>query len=320
QFLRIREVVMASVLLVTSFLLHITLQTQAALTTLTGCLRGNQCSQCNSDHFTRDKSGEMLCCPSCASSSIYYGNSPSKWCFCSSGPGDGAGFGGGDRQGHVLNTDVNMGQAGLSRPLHEALSLMAEAIESLESRVTNLEYLLDQRGNQLPSNTVDRVGQFNTSPQHITSDCMAHNFKRIGDLCYHISVWNKSRKNWKDAQSSCEDMGGKLAEPLSTREYSDLAKYLHTRTITSGFSYWIGGVYPGVSWYWAYAGTQVSLHQAYWSMRDRNGYSVKPGDFNRGRCLHFLYLYNDDDYRFSADGCGNEKYYICQELDKSSKL
>lgn len=86
-----------------------------------------------------------------------------------------------------------------------------------------------------------------------------------------------------------------------------------------GFSYWLGGLYPGVSWLWSYAGETVTLSPAYWVEEDTAGKRVSPGDISSGRCLSLAYRVKPAKYFYYADECGFEKYFICEKTEGGQK-
>lgn len=89
--------------------------------------------------------------------------------------------------------------------------------------------------------------------------------------------------------------------------------------MSTGFSYWLGGLYPGVSWLWIYAGKNVTLIPAYWAEEDLTGKRLTPGDTSSGRCLSLTYAFKSSDYYYLPDDCGFEKYFICELIDSSQQ-
>ena len=102
----------------------------------------------------------------------------------------------------------------------------------------------------------------------------------------------------------------------------------------SGYSYWVGGIYPGISWRWANSGHEVVKDINYWSYSHADpskGYHPpSPTDLSKGRCLVFQHVdkintnsfqnsYGKGTYSFQPGQCGFEKHFICQELAKSHR-
>lgn len=328
--------------------------------TLSGCVKGSGCSQCPARYFTQASDGSMLCCPKCSSAALYHGDFPSSWCVCYSSISTGndieartvrfpgpsslkritssssSGIDSVDtRQAlhtgdflkdalFVINQGGHVGTSssspGVSPAVQQALTLMAETLEDLHSRVLRLEDIVLRRPvDQQPSGSVDRVGTSSGPPHSLSGSCPATNFTRVGDVCYYVSVWGDSRSLWNDAKESCELMGAKLAEPVTRREFLDLTQYLSLAASTTGFSYWIGGLYPGLSWLWVYSGEEVTKSNSYWTGVDSSGKKVPPGDTISGRCLTLTYLVTASSYYFAPDQCGYEKYYVCEHLDRTHR-
>ncbi|XP_069168430.1 uncharacterized protein [Procambarus clarkii] len=200
--------------------------------------------------------------------------------------------------------------------VQQALTLMADTLDELHIRVSRLENIILQNQDLQGSGSVDRVG---TASPPSEESCPASNFTRVGDACYHFSVWRDQRSHWKDASDACEGMGAKLAEPLTRTAFISLTQHLSLAPATTGFNYWIGGLYPGVSWRWSYVGKEVTLDPSYWMREDSMGRKVVPGGTATGRCLTLTYVVKASDYFYSADECGFEKYYICELLEKNHR-
>lgn len=233
--------------------------------------------------------------------------------------------------------------------VQQALTMMAEAIEALHVRLTRLENIILHSPDLQPSGSVNRLGtasptsapqstggvnqvgstslptslhpsgslnQMGTASPPSEDSCLASNFTRIGDRCYHFSVWRGLRLHWKDASDSCETMGAKLAEPITRSEFVALTQHLSSSASVIGYSYWIGGLYPGMSWRWVYNGKEVTLDPFYWTREDSLGRKVIPGNTTTGRCLSLTFQVKASDYYYYADECGFEKYYICELLEK----
>ncbi|KAL7639519.1 UNVERIFIED_CONTAM: hypothetical protein RMT77_010020 [Armadillidium vulgare] len=100
-------------------------------------------------------------------------------------------------------------------------------------------------------------------------------------------------------------MGSVLAEVADHNQKVALSSYLSSKSTTAGYSYWLGGVYPGGLWIWLSSGQKVTLDTHYWSS------VALPGDTKNGRCLGF-HDAMDVSYKLAADECGYEKYFICQ--------
>ncbi|KAG7166528.1 uncharacterized protein LOC121869352 isoform X2 [Homarus americanus] len=320
-----------------------------------GCVKGSGCSQCPADHYTRAPDGSMLCCPGCAAAILYHGSFPSSWCVCYNGtkgendvesrtirfPGssslesklppsrsDTAGFFSLEQTSpargslrdalYILNQGeyVETTSPVVSPAVQKALMLMADTLEDLHARVSLLESIVLRTSDLQPSGSIDRVGTVKPSSEGF---CASSSFTRIGNGCYHFSVMRDHRAHWKDANDSCAAIGGKLAEPTTRREFIDLAQHLSLSSSTTGFGYWIGGLYPGLSWRWSYIGKEVTLNPSYWTGEDSSGRKVVPGDTTPGRCLTLTYLVKASDYFYAADECGFEKYYICELLERSHR-
>ncbi|KAK7069580.1 hypothetical protein SK128_018388 [Halocaridina rubra] len=337
--------------------------------TLTGCQRGPGCSQCPQDRYTNDGYGEMLCCPGCAKALLYYGDTPDHWCVCYVEPQDDSSnsrtikfptgnsrfssssshndrptssfvfssdnpqldFGGATDE-HIRDAMfiLNGNRGGeVSLAVHEALTLMASTIETLNARITRLEDIIFHAGLG-HGHVTDRLGAAVTSPGGQSSEvqgmvpppippsseepCPGVNFTRVGEKCYHVSVWRDHRAIWEEASKACENMNAKLAEPVESSSFIALTQYLSLAASTTGYSYWIGAFYPGVSWLWSYAGEKVTLNPSYWTGVDANNKRVDPGDTASGRCLSFSYLQRASNYFYGAAECGYEKYYVCEQI------
>ncbi|XP_063874355.1 uncharacterized protein LOC135107909 [Scylla paramamosain] len=317
------------------------------------CVQGVGCSQCPAGHYTRASNGSLLCCPSCAAAVLYHGDFPSSWCACyadtenqgSPGPrmiqfpgparllsGGSASLGsspsfqdaffiinhGPGGLGHSGN-----GRGGVSPAVQQALTLLADTLENLHARVIRLEEIVARTQDLQHSGSLNRVGTA-TPPTTIPATppidkpCPT-NYSRIGDNCYYVSMWHDYRAMWQDARTACEGLSGKLAEPATRGEFLGLTRQLSSISATSGFSYWLGGLYPGVSWLWIYAGKNVTLTPAYWAEEDLTGKKVTPGDTSSGRCLSLTYSFKPSKYYYLPDDCGFEKYFICQLIDSSQQ-
>lgn len=316
------------------------------------CVLGVGCAQCPAGHYTRASNGSLLCCPSCAAAVLYHGDFPTTWCTCyagsatqtplvprmirfpgrarlltdaSEGPGGSPSFkdafyiinhaAGG--LGHSVGSG---GHHGVSPAVQHALTLLADTLENLHARVTRLEAIVSRTQALHQSGNVDRVGTAPppNPPPPAESSCPT-NYSKISDTCYYVSVWHDYRAIWKDARAACEGLNGKLAEPLTRGEFLALTQQLSSISSASGFSFWLGGLYPGVSWLWIYAGKKVTLNPAYWAEEDSTGGRVTPGDTSSGRCLSLAYRVNLSKYFYFADECGFEKYFVCQLKDSSQQ-
>ncbi|XP_068226173.1 uncharacterized protein [Palaemon carinicauda] len=232
---------------------------------------------------------------------------------------------------YIINNG-NIRDRAVSGAVHQAITLMADTIEELNLRITRLEDIILHSGAGHQGQNIDRVGSAavtttssevasGTAPSSPTGGrpCSAKNFTRIRNSCYYVSAWKDHRVVWEKASKICEDMGAKLAEPIGTADFDELSQYLSLDKTTTGFSYWLGGIYLGSPWLWSYAGTPVNLSSAYWIGVDSSGKTVSPGDPAPGRCLAFSYLTSSKNYYFAADQCGYEKFYICELLEKSHR-
>ncbi|XP_042226616.1 uncharacterized protein LOC121869352 isoform X3 [Homarus americanus] len=278
-----------------------------------GCVKGSGCSQCPADHYTRAPDGSMLCCPGCAAAILYHGSFPSSWCVCYNAGTKG--------ENDVESRTIRFpGSSSLESKLPPSRSDTAgffslEQTSPARGSLRDALYILNQ-GDLQPSGSIDRVGTVKPSSEGF---CASSSFTRIGNGCYHFSVMRDHRAHWKDANDSCAAIGGKLAEPTTRREFIDLAQHLSLSSSTTGFGYWIGGLYPGLSWRWSYIGKEVTLNPSYWTGEDSSGRKVVPGDTTPGRCLTLTYLVKASDYFYAADECGFEKYYICELLERSHR-
>ncbi|KAK3891599.1 hypothetical protein Pcinc_004515 [Petrolisthes cinctipes] len=225
---------------------------------------------------------------------------------------------------YILNPGDRVGSSSsvtsVPSGIQQALSLLADTVESLHARISRLEEILLSNQDQRGSESVDRVGvvtqESTLQQQH--SSCTNTNFTRVGQRCYYSSATHDYRTVWQDARTACTAMGAKLAEPLTRAEFIDLTQHMALMSTSTGFSYWLGGLYPGVSWLWAYAGEKVPLNSMYWTGEDAAGNRVNPGDTTHGRCLAFSYLIRAASYFFAADECGFEKFFMCELLEQGA--
>ncbi|KAK3891598.1 hypothetical protein Pcinc_004515 [Petrolisthes cinctipes] len=324
--------------------------------TLSGCVRGDGCSQCPEAHYKKMEDGSLMCCPSCAPATLYHGDYPSDWCVCRmdgdkkvasprtitfpdqpqaqrdpvtlSSRGESGKVivspGPGTNTQYILNPGDRVGSSSsvtsVPSGIQQALSLLADTVESLHARISRLEEILLSNQDQRGSESVDRVGvvtqESTLQQQH--SSCTNTNFTRVGQRCYYSSATHDYRTVWQDARTACTAMGAKLAEPLTRAEFIDLTQHMALMSTSTGFSYWLGGLYPGVSWLWAYAGEKVPLNSMYWTGEDAAGNRVNPGDTTHGRCLAFSYLIRAASYFFAADECGFEKFFMCELLEQGA--
>ncbi|XP_050737826.1 uncharacterized protein LOC127009090 isoform X1 [Eriocheir sinensis] len=218
--------------------------------------------------------------------------------------------------GYPEDSGARVTGVGVSPAVQQALTLLADTLESLHARVSRLEAIIARTQDLQHSGSINRVG---TAPPPLTPlpterSCPT-NYSRIGDDCYYVSMWHDYRAIWKDAMTACEGLDGKLAEPITRLDFLDLTRQISSVSAASGFSFWLGGLYPGVSWLWSYAGEEVTLSPAYWVAEDSSGRRVTPGDTSLGRCLSLAYRVKPAKYYFSADECGFEKYFICQLVE-----
>ncbi|XP_066945310.1 uncharacterized protein [Macrobrachium rosenbergii] len=253
-------------------------------------------------------------------------------------PGYGYGYGHGGTVNTKLNDALyilnhgNIRSSQISEAVHQAITLMADTIEELNLRITCLENIVLHSGAGPQGQSIDRLGSAAASPTSTEATtgtvppsptggrpCNSKNFTRIGNSCYYVSAWKDHRAVWEKASHICEDMGAKLAEPLNPSDFDELSQYLSLAKTTTGYSYWLGGLYLGSPWLWSYAGTPVNLSSAYWIGVDPDGKSVSPGDPAPGRCLAFSYLSSSKNYYYAADQCGFEKFYVCELLEKSHR-
>ncbi|KAG0718333.1 hypothetical protein GWK47_007746 [Chionoecetes opilio] len=208
-----------------------------------------------------------------------------------------------------------------SPAVQHALTLLADTLEGLHVRVSRLEAIISRSQDLQQSGSLNRVGTLPpptpTSPPE-RSSCPT-NYSKIGADCYYVSVWHDYRAIWKDAREACAGLSGKLAEPLTRAQFLGLTRQMNSIPSAKGFSYWLGGLYPGVSWLWAYAGERVTLNPAYWTEEDATGGKVTPGDTSSGRCLSLAYHLESSKYYYFADECGFEKYFICELIDGSQQ-
>ncbi|XP_018008477.1 uncharacterized protein LOC108666168 isoform X2 [Hyalella azteca] len=91
------------------------------------------------------------------------------------------------------------------------------------------------------------------------------NFERIGAECFYISSRSYKRLSWQDAQAACSAMDAILADPDTEREVSSLSGYLGQFSSTASYSFWLGALYPGISWRWIFSGAEVPLTPALWT-------------------------------------------------------
>ncbi|ROT76258.1 hypothetical protein C7M84_005152 [Penaeus vannamei] len=274
--------------------------------TMSGCMKGAECAQCPSDRYTKNPNGTLLCCHGCEAAELYYGAFPHSWCVCFTkgvneassrtlvfpdqvGAGSDVRF---KDETYVVNS-ADRGSSAVAPAVQEALSILADTLEDLNARVTRLEYIFDR---------------------------VSDNFIRVGDKCYHFSAWNEHRATWKVANTSCEQLGAKLAEPTTQRQFTALSQHLSLSAKTTGYAHWIGGLYLEPSWRWIFKGYEVDLDPLSWISMDDRSRRVGPGDISNGRCLSFSFIHRASSYAFGGCECAFEKYYDAVETDPQEDM
>jgi len=118
-------------------------------------------------------------------------------------------------------------------------------------------------------------------------------FLQVGKTWYKVS---EEMLAWPQAQYSCMNMQGHLAELTTTDKITELQHHLMTRY--SNQSFWVGAsdLEAAGTFRWFYSGDQFSSDL--WSSNPVSG----------RHCVHF----NENFLKFSAEKCDNKNYFICE--------
>lgn len=169
-------------------------------------------------------------------------------------------------------------------------------------------------------------------------------FIQIGEACYHIG--NNENINWKNANSICKSVGAQLAEFKTTTEYHGVVEFLSNNQKYSKFSYWLGGLNPGLLWIWSSSarpvnpnvnlnkfnkaatnstteltnsiqnstvsstllGATVTTLQSSKLSDNSNVIDIK----GNGRCLNLLYNSTSHNYEYFGQDCNVRHGYLCE--------
>ncbi|XP_042869649.1 uncharacterized protein LOC122251652 [Penaeus japonicus] len=313
---------------VCAWMLLLATPTHSSEGTMSGCRKGTECAQCPSDRYTKDGNGTLLCCHGCQAAELYFGVFPHDWCVCftkgASDPAsrtlvfpDQVGAGSDVRykdEKYVVNS-ADRGPSIVSPAVQEALSILADTLEDLNARVTRLEYIFDRSSDSLVSETVNRVGPATPHRPSSSSGSSPSSSSFPSSSCY-----SEQFSIFQEANTSCEKLGAKLAEPITPKQFTALSQFLSLATETTGFAHWIGGLYLDPSWRWIYKGYEVDLDPLSWISTDERNRRVVPGDISNGRCLSFSFIHRASSYAFGGCECAFEKYYVCEALERTHRM
>uniref|UniRef100_A0A3P9DP20 C-type lectin domain-containing protein n=1 Tax=Maylandia zebra TaxID=106582 RepID=A0A3P9DP20_9CICH len=132
----------------------------------------------------------------------------------------------------------------------------------------------------------------------ITPSCPA-GWTWFGSRCF---IFDSSQKNWTDAKSSCQTLGGNLASYHSTAEYT----FIRELTRTAAGSYptaWVGG------------NDRETVSETVWKWSDGSQFDFKnwgngePDNSGGGQdCMEINF--NGRDY-VNDSGCNSQRGFVC---------
>ncbi|XP_062620107.1 lectin BRA-3-like [Saccostrea cucullata] len=118
----------------------------------------------------------------------------------------------------------------------------------------------------------------------------------FGTSQYLIST---ARKSWDTAQSSCDALGGKLAEIQSKEENY----FLQSLSKNIGDTVWIGGSDREIEDTWAWTENGDLLSFTFWGEKQPNNYHDQD-------CLT---LFKEFDFLWADEDCDGNYHYICEK-------
>nr|ABQ40396.1 codakine isoform 2 [Codakia orbicularis] len=115
------------------------------------------------------------------------------------------------------------------------------------------------------------------------------------DLCY---IYQSAKASWASAQSSCQALGGILAEPDTACENEVLIHMCKENGDAGSFGPWLGGQKVGGAWQWSSSGAAFDYLR--WGPHEPNNSGGNED------CLHYNWL-SWNDLR-----CHYQASYLCQ--------
>lgn len=150
--------------------------------------------------------------------------------------------------------------------------------------------------------------------EDVTIESLKHNF--VIDKAYGIGIceycnateyngniyvlFTESR-NWFDAKTCCENLGGHLATITSEEEQAFIASYMKALHTTTAFAYaWLGGYRDGNNWYWV---TGEAFEYTNWNAGEPN---------NTSGIEWIVHIFPGADYEWNDTNPEMKSAYLCE--------
>lgn len=149
-------------------------------------------------------------------------------------------------QGRPYNSPREVSETDLY--LLGAIEKLAFRVDYLEKRLKRTEqivyYLMSGNNQQNQPQLQETSTHASTTTKKPERDPCPKDFKKIGDICYHLS--SSERVDWKSAAMACKSHGAILAEFDKVEKFRDVVANIFNHKTHRGHDFWIGGLNPGI--------------------------------------------------------------------------